>query len=285
MADQTGSSRRRRNLALAVVATAVVSAGVGIVVGRSLQSPADAAAAAKAPEPSRITVPVERRTLVSRLIANGDVQYTEPTPLRLAGAVGASAGSAQVVTKVPALDQALAEGDVVMEVSGRPIFVFQGDLPTYRGLEPGSSGHDVRQLEEALLRLGTFIGTPDDRYDDGTESAIDALYDRKGYKSEGPSDDQRARLRTAEKAVADSNKALNSARQELAKGRAGLTGSGLLAAQQQLQGARDAVPTAEAAAVRSNADATAGVVTATALRDGAMKARNAAKALRDAAIV
>ena len=128
MTSSRAAGHRRRNLALVVVAASVVSAGGGIVVGRSLQSPADAAAEAAPPEPSRITVPVERRSLVSRLIANGDIQYNEPTPLRLVGSVGASGGSTQIITKVPELDAELAEGDVALEVSGRPVFVFVGEL-------------------------------------------------------------------------------------------------------------------------------------------------------------
>ena len=161
MADEarSASGSRRTKMAVGVVVIAVGAAAIGVVAGRQLQSPADAAAAAKAPEASRITVPVEKRTLVSRLIANGDVQYTEPTNLRLAGAVGASGGATQVVTKAPELDTPLDEGDVAMEVSGRPVFVFEGALPTYRPLEPGSTGPDVLQLEEALARLGTFGGT------------------------------------------------------------------------------------------------------------------------------
>ena len=61
MVASTGAGHRRRNLALLVVAAAMLSAAGGVVIGRQLQSPADAAAEADAPEPSRITVPVERR--------------------------------------------------------------------------------------------------------------------------------------------------------------------------------------------------------------------------------
>jgi hypothetical protein len=98
MPSSKAAGHRRRNLALFVVGASVASAAAGIVIGQQLQSPADAAAAAAAPEASRITVPVERRSLESRLIANGELQYDEPTPVRLTGSVGASAGSTQVVT-------------------------------------------------------------------------------------------------------------------------------------------------------------------------------------------
>jgi peptidoglycan hydrolase-like protein with peptidoglycan-binding domain len=280
---RSGGSHRRRNMALLVVAAAVASAGVGVVIGKQLKSPADAAAEADAPEPSRITVPVEERNLVSRLVANGDVQYNEPTPLRLAGSVGASAGSAQVVTKVPELDRELEEGDVALEVSGRPVFVFQGALPTYRPLEPGTTGPDVLQLEEALARLGYDTGTVDTVYDDATEAALDALYFTNGYASEGPTVEQRTRLTSTKKAVADASAAMVKAQADLDNAGKPLSGADLLRQQQQLQTARDAVPAAQSDADRKNADAATAVTTATQARDLAKTARDLAKTARDTA--
>lgn len=283
MASSRAAGHRRRNLALVVVAASVVSAGGGIVVGRSLQSPADAAAEAAPPEPSRITVPVERRSLVSRLIANGDIQYNEPTPLRLVGSVGASGGSTQIITKVPELDVELAEGDIALEVSGRPVFVFVGELPTYRPFEPGTSGPDVEQLEAALARLGFDPGPVDGVYDNATEAAVDAMYADNGYSSEGPSGDQRDRLQVAEKAVNDAKQALTRARQDLADAGKPLSGAELLRQQQALQAAKDAVPAAQATANRRNADALVAVAAAIATRDGAKITRDLAKAARDTA--
>jgi multidrug efflux pump subunit AcrA (membrane-fusion protein) len=284
----TGSAaatHRRRNMALMVVGASVLSAAIGIVVGRSIQSPADAAADAAAPTPSRITVPVERRALTARLISNGEVQFNEPTPLRLAGAVGASGGATQVVTQIPELNRELAEGDVALEVSGRPVFVFEGALPTYRSFEPGTRGPDVLQLEAALERLGVFEGEPDDLYDDATESALDRLYENAGYASEGPSTEQRTQLRAAEKSVQDATAALARARKDLADGGKPVSGADLLRAQQALQQARDAVPAAEAAATRRNTEAAAAVTAATATRDQVKVQRDAAKTILDAALV
>jgi Putative peptidoglycan binding domain len=274
-AGGSGGSHRRRNMALVVVAAAVLSAGIGIVVGKRLQSPADAAANAAPPVASRITVPVEKRSLTARLIANGDVQFNEPTPLRLAGSVGASGGATQIITSIPEQDRELSEGDIVMEVSGRPVFVFQGTLPTYRPFEPGTSGPDVEQLEAALLRLGFDSGPVDGVYDDATETAIDQLYFTNGYGSEGPTPEQRTQLRAAEKAATDARQALARARQDLATAGKPPTGSELIRLQQQLKQATDAVPAAQAAADKRMAAAEAAVATATKARDAAQKARDA----------
>lgn len=272
----TGASRRR--WAIAVVAVAVLAAGVGVVVGRQLKSPADAAADAEPPAPSRITVPVERRTLESRLVANGEVQYSEPIALRLAGAVDSSA--TPIITRAPERDAVLQEGDVVMEVSGRPVFVFEGALPTFRPLGPGDTGPDVKQLEAALVRLGTFTGQADEVYDDATEAAIDQFYGIKGYRSEGPSDEQRTKLRAADKAVADARRAYADAQAALSRGAEPLTPSQRLRAQQDLQAARDAVPIARAAADKRNADAVAAVSAAQLSLDQAAESLSPAEKLK-----
>ncbi len=149
-------ARRRRRQAFVVIGAAVLSAAAGIGIGSQLKSPAERAADRKAPEASSITVPVERRALSSSLTLAGQVEFEEPTPIRLAGPVGASAGSTQVVTRAPQLDQVVQEGNVIAEISGRPVFAFQGALPVFRTLEPGVTGPDVAQLETALQRLGYF---------------------------------------------------------------------------------------------------------------------------------
>ena len=284
MSSTKAAGHWRRNLALFVVGASVASAAAGVVIGQQLQSPADAAAAAAAPEASRITVPVERRSLESRLIANGELQYDEPIPVRLTGSVGASAGSTQVVTKAPELNSALEEGTVLMEVSGRPVFVFRGDLPTYRSFEPGTTGPDVQQLEEALSRLGFDPGPVDTVYDDATEAALDALYLSAGYQSEGPTAEQRTRLRGAEKAVTDAEAALTHANADVATAGKPISGAELLRQQQALQSARDAVPAAQATANRRNADAATAVTVATTARDGAKTARDLARTERDTAV-
>ena len=155
--------RRRRVLALAVVGAAIVSALGGAAIGSRLKSPADAADARRAPVASRITVPVQRQALSSSITLAGEIQFAEPTPIKLAGGVGIPAGDTAVVTRSPEIDQQAAEGDVLFDISGRPVFVIQGTLPTYRSLAPGTTGPDVLQLEQALQRLGHAPGRFDFR--------------------------------------------------------------------------------------------------------------------------
>ena len=186
-AAKSASSRRRTRQAAVVVGISVLSAAIGVVVGSRLKSPADAANEREAPAASVITVPVEKRKLVSTLVVSGQTQYVEPTPVRLAGAVGTSAGDRQVVTRIPELNSEIAEGGLLMEISGRPVFAMRGELPMYRQLTPGAKGPDVLQLETSLEALGFPPGTVDDLYDAGTEAALDAFYLSRGYSSEGAS--------------------------------------------------------------------------------------------------
>jgi hypothetical protein len=146
--------RRRRRMAAAVVALAVLSAAIGGLVGSQLKSPADAAGERAAPPASRLTVPVERRVLSSSLTLSGEIRFAEPVPVSLAGSVGVAGADTMVVTRAPELDRTVDDGDVLLEVSGRPVVALVGALPMYRSLSLGSEGPDVLQVEEALERLG-----------------------------------------------------------------------------------------------------------------------------------
>ena len=280
--SSVGASRRRRQ-ALIVVGAAIASAAVGIGIGSRLKSPSDAANARKPPPASLITVPVERRTLTSSLTVAGEIAFDQPTPVHLQGAVGESAGQNQVITRLPAIGTPINEGDVLLEVSGRPVFALQGTLPVFRSLEPGSKGPDVAQLETSLERLGFSPGTVDELYDNGTEQALDALYEAKGYASEGPSQDQRKQLHDSRQAFADAEEAVRKAENELRTGGSTVTPSQLLGARQAVDKAQQAVPAAQTAADQANQLAVSNVASATSLRDAAKLARDAAKTIADAA--
>lgn len=282
-AAKSASSRRRTRQAAVVVGIAVLSAAIGVVVGSRLKSPADAANEREAPAASVITVPVEMRKLVSTLVVSGQTQYVEPTPVRLAGAVGTSAGDRQVVTRIPELNSEIAEGGLLMEISGRPVFAMRGELPMYRQLTPGAKGPDVLQLETSLEALGFPPGTVDDLYDAGTEAALDAFYLSRGYSSEGASETERRQLTEARKAVTDAEEAVRKAKVDLAAGTSTVTASERLERRQALDRATAAVPEAQNQANRDNDQAAQEAKTATALRDNARAARDADKVIYDAA--
>jgi peptidoglycan hydrolase-like protein with peptidoglycan-binding domain len=106
-------------------------------------------------------------------------------------ALGPSDGGLAVVTAHPTDPGAsLKAGQVVLEVSGRPIVLVTGAFPFYRPLRAGDSGPDVGQLQRALKAAG-FTVTVDDRFGAGTAAAVRALYRATGYSAPtGPSQDE-----------------------------------------------------------------------------------------------
>jgi peptidoglycan hydrolase-like protein with peptidoglycan-binding domain len=235
----------RRGMALGLAA-AVLLAATAWIAGRQIRSPAQVAAETAAPAPSAITVPVERRVLSSQVIGRGTVRYGSPQPVVLAASdVKQAAGDADIITTRPRRGATVGEGDVVMSVSSRPVFVFAGAQPTHRDLGPGSRGPDVAQLESALGRLGFSPGPVDGRYDGQTGAAVAAWYESRGWEPFGATDLQLDQLRTANAAAAAARDLHLQARlaiQQAARG--GVTNAELAQGRIDIESARDRVDTA-----------------------------------------
>jgi hypothetical protein len=259
--------RNRRTMVLGAVGIAVVAAIVGWVAGSRIQSPDAAKLEASAPEPSLITVPVESRSLASNVVVRGDIAYSDSTEIRVeAGAEGA----ASIVTgQVPEVGDELAEGSVAIEVGGRPVIVLGGELPMYRSLAPGSTGDDVRQLEEAMARLGLDPGAVDGTYDGATENAVTALYARVGYAPKPLTAEERTQLDAAEDAVTAAQDGLRAAERAAATAGEGVTESQRLQAEQALRAAERAVTEALEKYTADTATLGAAVTAATTARDQA----------------
>lgn len=187
----------KRGLAVAVVLVAVAAAaGLGWMAGQRVRSPDQIAFETQPPEPSLITVEVELTELAADVITRADVGYDDPAALSLSGALGGQP-SVLLVTSAPERGDDLAEGSAAIEISGRPVFLLVGEIPVFRDLRPKAKGPDVRQLEEALARLGYFDLTPDDTWDPDTGAAAAAWYEAAGYAPNGVSEDEERRLETA----------------------------------------------------------------------------------------
>jgi hypothetical protein len=190
---------RKQKLALGLVFV-VLLAVASWVAGSKIQSPAEAAARTAPPTPSPILVPVEERVLTSDVVTRGTARFGLPQSISLApSSLKIRAG---IVTTLPARGDQLAEGDVLLTVSGRPVFVLQGDIPAYRDLFPGLMGEDVSQLEAALARLKFDPGPVDGVFDEATTTALADLYRSAGYASFTATGEQLADLRTLENELA-----------------------------------------------------------------------------------
>lgn len=230
----------KRNRVLVIALSGVVASGaVGWVAGTRVQSSNEAAAAARAPDASAVTAAVKKQALSANIVTRGTAQYGEPQEVALAG------GGSALVTKPPQAGTELAEGSAFMEVNGLPVFALDGERPMYRDLGPGDSGEDVKQLEEALARLGFDPGAVDGVYDGATAAAVDAWYVAAGYTAQGPTDAERAELRSASSAVDQAESQLASARRQLTDGTKPPTEAELLQAESELRQAEDALAAAK----------------------------------------
>ena len=211
--------RSPRRVLGAVLTGVIVIAGGGWAVGTRLRSPADEAALRQPPKPSLITSPVVRRKLTSTVAVSGTLAYGSPLPVTLAGVVGGAA-EAQRVTRVPRPGR-IAEGSVLMEVNGRPVFALRGKVPMHRTMTPGATGADIRQLQAALRRLG--FGAPSTGvFDSATTSAVQRWYARRGYAAQEPDltakqtrEQLRQAVQTAEENLITDRRALDAGRDVL----------------------------------------------------------------------
>ncbi|MFI5838216.1 hypothetical protein ACIA8K_00655 [Catenuloplanes sp. NPDC051500] len=203
-------SRRPARVVALTTTVALAAGAAGWLVATQVKSPADAAADRTPPAASLITVPVEKRILTSTVTTRGSITYGKEQPISLTGTVAAGNGEAgpQLVTKTTAAGRTLREGDVLLEVNGRPVFVLKGAVPMYRTLVRGAEGDDVRQLRAALVRLiparRVAASGP---LDENVLAAVSDFYTAHGYAAVAPTTEQRAQLRLLERAVADAKEA------------------------------------------------------------------------------
>jgi len=203
----------RRSILALVAAVAVLAAGIGWVAGRQIKSPGQIAADQEPPEPSLITVPVEFRTLSQNVIVRGTVRLSDQTPL----SVGSTVGSSVITRLAKESGDTIDEGDVLVEVAGRPVIALQGSLPAFRNLIPGLEGPDVEQLQEALVRLGYDPGTVNGVYGASTATAVEALYRDRGYPAPETDPSLQGAVDGAEADVETSQTTLDEAKATLAE--------------------------------------------------------------------
>ena len=231
-----------------VLVVLVVVAVVGWVLGARSQSPEQAAAAAAPPEASWVTATVERRVLSATVIQRGDVA----PEIAVSVGVPVSVEGGGVVTQVVvSAGDVVVDGARVVEVSGRPVFVFEGDVPVYRSLRPTMSGADVGQLQAALVRLG-FAPDTDGVFGEATKSAVTALYEQAGYTPVPSSLTASVDTAAARQAVAAADRGVEDANARVAE----LAG-GSVAAVTQAQVALDQARRAASDAVASRASSVA----------------------------
>ncbi len=186
-------------MAVGVIGLSVVSAVGGFAVGPLISSPAEVALRSQPPVPAPILVPVEQRVLSADVVTRGTGRFG--LPQKLAVTTSLLRSSPALVSDVAVAGSMLAEGDVALTASGRPLFVLVGSRPMSRDLGPGVVGDDVRQLEAAMERLGFRAGVVDGVFDSATEAAVADWYRSKGFNPTTSTAEQIAAIRTREAAL------------------------------------------------------------------------------------
>ena len=191
-----------------MAAGAVLLTGAGIAASFVVKSPAQAAADAKPPPEDVLTAPVEKRVLKDSVILRGSVVAGQSVDVMPTGSGGEGTTGA-VITKAPKpVGTEVKAGQVLVEISGRPVFALKGRVPVYRDLKPGSTGDDVTQLQSALSALGHGVGG-DARgtFGSGTKNALTSFYESIGYNPVSAQEDGASAVQAAQDAVTAAERA------------------------------------------------------------------------------
>lgn len=211
--DQREPPPRRRRALAAIVASALVVAGFGLLSPLWVKSPQQRAAEAGPPTASVLTAPVERRVVTQTLILRGQItpeQIIEVTP------TAGGEATAPVVTDL-GVEQGdeVAAGQVLLEVSGRPLVALPGDVPVYRDLRPGAEGADVAQLQRALRELGHTSSGPDGSFGPATKRAVESYYEALGYLAPTTGEGDEAAVAAAETEIRQLERQVEDAQAEM----------------------------------------------------------------------
>ena len=182
---------------------AVLALALGFGLGALVRSPAQVAADAAPPPEGLLTAPVEQRQITSAVVGRADVTFDGQ--VGITPSIPDGVNSAVVTGRVPTVGEEVIAGQVILEVSGRPVFVLPGQFKAYRSMGPGSTGPDVAQLREALAALGLDSGAQGEQsYDWALAQAVALLYSQAGYPAPGSQDQGLAQaVRDATDSVTD----------------------------------------------------------------------------------
>ncbi len=196
--ERTPAELRRVQALITAVVILAVGIGLGVMGSRLLRSPGEAALENAPPTLPPATAIVEEGVLGDSIVVDAVFASNGDQPIPSADVDG-------VVTSAPPLDGSISPGSVVLEVSGRPVFVLSGDATVYRDFVGGTRGKDVESLQSGLAALNYDVGPIDGIYGSRTAAAVRALYVNAGY------DPPAAASTSAELAVAQAQVASASA--------------------------------------------------------------------------
>lgn len=177
-ARTTPLAKRQHRLLIITCCWALLSTA-GLVASRWIKSPEQLAAETRPPPPTVLTAQVEHRVLIDSVVTRGTVAAQRSLSFTPLSAFGADR---LIVTRIQKrLGELVTPGDVLLEVSGRPLIALPGRIPAYRDLREGQKGQDVAQLQRALRSLGFRPGKISGTLNAATAAAVNRFYASVGY--------------------------------------------------------------------------------------------------------
>jgi peptidoglycan hydrolase-like protein with peptidoglycan-binding domain len=153
------SARRTAGVVAGVLTAGAVAAAVTVFNLPDAESGDSGTTAAPAS-----TADITRQTLVDRENHDGSLGHGDTVTVAARGS-----GTA---TWLPRTGATIARGKALYRLDNRPVVLLYGSLPTYRTLQSGLEGADVKQFEKNLWALGYRDFTVDDEYTSATASAV-----------------------------------------------------------------------------------------------------------------
>ena len=214
------SLQRHHKIFLLIACTCALISTCGLAASAFVRSPAQVAADSQPPPASILTAPVEYRVLTNTLVTRGTVAAS--SQFAVTPQSSTQGASIQVITGVrAAVGDHVQPGQVLVEISGRPLFALPGAVPAYRDLKPDDDGADVAQLQNALASMGDYDGgDPAGHFGPATKQAITKLYAAVRYDvpTTGGHDDEGdlQALRGAQSAVDAAQRAVDDMKRQIA---------------------------------------------------------------------
>jgi hypothetical protein len=185
--------RRRRGMRITlIVACAVVVAAAAGGAASGVFGGGSQKAAASAPSGPPATAKVQRTTLTSSQTMDGQLGYGATSAVQALSSSGSAQStqgggtvSAGIVTWMPSDGDTITRGKPVYKVNQESVPLLYGSVPLYRTLKSGSSGSDVKMLEQNLYALGYRGFTVDDTYDSNTAAAVEKWQGKLGRSKTG----------------------------------------------------------------------------------------------------
>lgn len=194
---------RRRARVLWLLGALLAGTLIGVLVASWLYPAPDTAAIQNSSRTPVVTAQVQQRPVRTTASITAELQppalaAVNPTVTIVSSAAsveGAAGGKdedsaaalpqavLQVVSaRIRSVGDRVSPGDLLAEVSGRPVYAFPLSAPLYRDLAVGSAGNDVRALQRMLSRAGFYRAAVDGRFRSTTLDALKRLFSRDGYR-------------------------------------------------------------------------------------------------------